>query len=78
MMLAEETNINLSQEIHVLKGALGMKEGLSDGALGSQARLLHQLSKVANTRTLKPGCHSFDSWIKSSLNVEISKTSLNS
>ena len=46
MMLAEETNLQLSQECHVLKGALGMKDGLSDGALGSQARLLHQLSKV--------------------------------
>ena len=45
-MLAEETNLQLSQECHVLKGALGMKDGLSDGALGSQARLLHQLSKV--------------------------------
>ena len=54
-MLAEETNINLSQEVHVLKGALGMKEGLSDGALGSQARLLHQLSKVASIRGVDTG-----------------------
>jgi|LauGreStaDraftv2_3_1035109.scaffolds.fasta_scaffold62554_1 hypothetical protein len=47
MMLTEETNIQLSREIQVLKGALGLKEGLSDGVLGSQARLLHQLSKVS-------------------------------
>ena len=50
MMLAEETNLQLSQEVHVLKGALGMKDGLSNGALGSQARLLHQLSKVRGMR----------------------------
>ena len=52
MILAEETNLKLSQEVQVLKGALGMKDGMSDGALGSQARLLHQLSKVGGESKL--------------------------
>ncbi len=35
-------------EVHLLRSALGMKNGLSEGVLGSQARLLHQLSKASS------------------------------
>jgi hypothetical protein len=33
-------------QIAVLKGALGLKSDLTDGALGSQAKLLHAVAQV--------------------------------
>lgn len=43
-MLAEESALKLSQEAAALKRALGARGNLTDGALDSQARLLHQLA----------------------------------
>ena len=46
MLLAEETSLQLSQEVHVLKRALGMKKSQADGALDSQTKMAYQLAKV--------------------------------
>ncbi|GFH11848.1 uncharacterized protein HaLaN_07418, partial [Haematococcus lacustris] len=45
LLLAEERNMAQTREIHVLKGALGLKTSASDVVLDSQAKLLHALAK---------------------------------
>lgn len=46
-MLAEETSLQLSQEVHVLKRALGIKKSLTNEVMDSQSKLLHQLAKAS-------------------------------
>ncbi|GFH12568.1 uncharacterized protein HaLaN_08280, partial [Haematococcus lacustris] len=45
LLLAEERNMAQTREIHVLKGALGLKTSAPDVVLDSQAKLLHALAK---------------------------------
>lgn len=46
-MLAEDTSLQLSQEVHVLKRALGIKKSLTNEVMDSQSKLLHQLAKAS-------------------------------
>jgi chromosome segregation ATPase len=50
-LLSEEAALKLSQEVSMLRRALGMKDSLADGALDSQARLLHQLALAQEEST---------------------------
>ena len=46
LLMAEENQLHQAKELHVLKGALGLKNNMADATLDSQAKLLHALAKV--------------------------------